>query len=131
MMDQQNVACGRVQIIQSPDLLVQRRVDMLGEDVGGKAKALQHRLYKQHRVGDGIGDRRAGMKLMNVYLVFARHGAARRHTGASWHYSRQSATEFSPLQARLATGSVSVRNLGSPLRPSRRRSAPPQDEVLP
>src|SRR5260370_36421533 len=103
MMDQQNIAGGRVQIIQSPDLLVQRRVDMLGEDVGGKAKALQHRLYKQHRVCDGIGDRRTGMKLMNADFIFARHEAARRHTGASWDYSRQSDNEISPLQAPLAT----------------------------
>ena len=73
MVDEQQIRLGDPQFLQPPDVPGQRRIYMLGEDLGCEAKASQHRLHKKHAVGDRIRDRRAGMKLMYADIISTDH----------------------------------------------------------
>src|SRR5215472_9135905 len=69
MVDEQQILLGDTQFLQPPDAPGQRRIHMLGENLGREAKALQHRLNKEHAIGDRVCNRRDGMKLMYADFI--------------------------------------------------------------
>ena len=56
MMNQDQIALGRTQILQPPDPLRQCRVHVFDKNIGLEAEAHQHRLHEEHAIRNSIYD---------------------------------------------------------------------------